>query len=175
MAKKIAYTFSRKGFRDVIAVGAVRAWRWRLWPRSVELKGTMKVAGLGPAAVYLMLKAMGDADVAKKVVVSSAGLPNNEPLADGGTWLSTMPELVSHLVDPTYDDQTPRKTSRLFVVVERGQWVATLKDLNQGLILEVTVDKPEQLFPALEALLKSDRPPWRVDPWAKAQSFKKKK
>lgn len=175
MAKKIARTFPRKGYFDVIASGKVRAWRWRYWPSSVELKATMRYSGMSPRDVAFMLLGLGESHMARKVEVTKQGLPNLEPLADGGVWRKELPELTSHLVDPTYDDQSPRKVGKLFLQVERGMWVVTLKDMNQGLILEVTVERPEQAMQALEAALKQPQPPWRVDPWARPQANRRKK
>ena len=113
--------------------------------------------------------------MAERVKLAEAGLPSLEPLADGGQWSIQFPKLTSYLVDCNFSDGSTREPSKVFFRVERGKWVACLKEPNQGIQLEVAVDLPTEMMTALEAALSLLKPPWRHDPYARVIKSKKGK
>lgn len=173
--KRIGRVFPRKGYFDSYVVGRVRAWWWRYWPDRCQLMASCKIGKCSPADAVLLLLAVERSIVAKRISMSPAGLPSKEPLALRGFWEKELPELASFMVDSHYDDGSPRQAGKLFIAIQNGMWVATLKDPNQGLELSVMVVAPEQIMQALDAALSSTAPPWRVDQWAAGRSKKVKK
>lgn len=113
--------------------------------------------------------------MAERVKLGEKGLPDLTPLAEGGEWAVKFPLLTSYLIDCQFNDGSPRETSKVFFRVERGKWVVILKEPNQGVMLEVAVDLPSEMFTALEAALRLERPPWRHDPYARSLPKKKGK
>lgn len=173
--KRISKRWPRCGHFDLRVVGRVRAWWWRYWPDHCELVASLKRGRMSPDEAVLGLLAVRESTMAKRIETTVQGLPNLEPLAHGGQWAAELPQLTAFMVDCNYDDGAPRKGGRLFISVERGSWVVVLKDQNQGLQLEIAVEKPEQMLHALEAALSSPSAPWRIDQWAKSRSTKQKK
>lgn len=94
------------------------------------------------------------------------------PYAEGGDWVKAYPLLLGYMVDSAWPDGAHRAPGRLFLAPEGGQWVATLKEPTQGLILRVSVQYPAEAWPALEAALRLPAPPWQADPWEKGRRKK---
>jgi hypothetical protein len=109
-----------------------------------------------------------------KPVLPDAREQTWDKLAADGTWREKYPKLLAMLTDPVWDDGSPRSPCKLFINVERGSWVITLKEVNQGVVLDASVQTPDEMVPALEALLCLARVPWKHDPWAKAKGKGKK-
>jgi len=172
---KVYFFYPRKGHRDFTASFRWKEWRWRYWPRSVELLST---ANRVNGAVYMTNLQHAVAEglrMAERVKLGEKGLPQLEPLANGGQWAALYPKLLSYLIDANYTDGSVRQQSRMFCEVKHGQWIAILKDPDQAIQLEVAVDYPEEMMAALEAALSSAKPPWRHDPYARRIAPAKKK
>jgi len=151
------------------------SWHWRYWPGHAELRGYVFAPGRSRIERTKMLGPDEAKRMAKKVTLGTTEFPAITPLADAGEWREKFPLLMGYLCDPTYEDQTPRTAGRIFISAERGTWSIILKDPDAGIQLEVVVDKPTDMFPALEAALSSPTPPWRVDRWARTTVQRKKK
>lgn len=175
MCVKVCRFISWTRSHSVYGVYGPRAWYWRVWPTGTELRSRVYAPGTSWSAKHQLLGADEVSRMAKKVTLGTAEFPAVTPLADAGEWREKFPTLMSYLCDPTYEDQTPRTAGRLFISAERGTWSIVLKDPDQGVQLEVVVEVPTDMFPALEAALTSPTPPWRVDRWAQSRTQKKKK
>lgn len=171
--ERVSCFLSRKAFHEVEASDGKRSWLWCYWPARVELLASCYNRGLPPVALREALSVDRRHRVAERVKLGEAGLPDLEPLADGGEWATRFPKLTAYLVDSTFTDGSPRQCGKLFIAVDKGKWVACLKEPNQGIMLEVVVDQPQHALTALEAALANPKPPWRHDPWARKQGQKK--
>jgi len=173
--KRIGRVYPRRNHFDIYAAGRVRAWHWRYWPDRCQLIASTRIGKCSPGEAVLMLLAVEKDQMAKRINVTATGLPSLEPLASGGKWQAELPALTSFLIDNHYDDGTTREPGKLFIAIERGMWVGTVKDPNQALELAVVVELPEQVLAALDAAIASPTAPWRVDKWAAARLKKPKK
>lgn len=173
--KGIGHILKVTGHSDFACTDGRRAWLWRYWPARTELVASVYHRGLPWVLVRDLLFQEERRQVAERVKVSAQGLPDIEPLAEGGEWATKYPKLTSYLVDCTFTDGSVRLPSKLFIRVERGKWVVELKEPNQGLKLEVVTQLPSEMMTALEAALSDAKPPWRVDQWAAMKGKKSKR
>jgi hypothetical protein len=97
------------------------------------------------------------------------------PHGNVGEWGELYPKLAGWMTESCWEDGSAKQAAKLFVALSRGQWVFTLKASGLGLILEASVEFPQDGFLALEVMLTMDNPPWRVDPWEKVAQARRKK
>lgn len=71
------------------------------------------------------------------------------------------PMIEEYLTATSYDDDSPRVPSTLTVFVDEGMFKASLNDRDVGRTLFVSGTAFNDVLDVLEALLESDRPPWR--------------
>jgi len=103
-----------------------------------------------------------DADVVEAMV---SPMPSNV-----GSWGKRYPNLVERCYATCYEGGKRRTPSRVSIEYKGGMWVATLVENDTGLMIQCEVESPDDLIPALEALLAAPTQPWQHCPWAKPKS-----
>lgn len=152
--------------RTVTAVSCRWAWEWRMSIGRTEL--VRWAMGLfGSRLAGLLALTSKDAKMPEKPNPIDDGEALLVPHAEPGGWGKMFPHLVDWMTSSSWADKTPRRGCLLMISARGGVWRATLKDYDLGNELEVTVPKPEQALPALEALLGAPKAPWRADPNAR--------
>jgi hypothetical protein len=71
--------------------------------------------------------------------------------------------LTDSHVDGTYE---PRSGAAYTVKTFGGGWQLTLREPNVGLMISVHCQTHDELWPAMELLLKVPEPPWKYDEYA---------
>jgi len=86
---------------------------------------------------------------------------------------SNHPTLVSFLIDPRYEDGSPRQTGTLTVSFDLGTFRGRLNDRDAGEIAFVSADGLVGLLMACEVGLRDSRLDWRPDQWGKGKKGRK--
>lgn len=108
----------------------------------------------------------------RRARAAAADAPTNSPAAD--EWLgTTWPTVTEYLTVNVWPDGKPRTVSSLVIFVEDGQWKGCLSDRDDGMVLFATGRSVQGLLTALEGLLTSEEPPWRMSKQAKGQTQQK--
>lgn len=103
------------------------------------------------------------------------GDPRKGLAADNATVLfESLPDLVRFFTATRYDDGTVRQPGWIQVKIFNGSWQTVLKDRDSGLQLSVLAPTLDDSLALAEAMLRSDKAPWEVDPWANKSGRKKK-
>lgn len=84
------------------------------------------------------------------------------------------PDLMRFMVATRYDDGEARQTGWFQVKVFNAQWQVVLKDRDSGLQLSCLAPTIDDALALAEIMLKSDKAPWEVDPWASKGKGRKK-
>ena len=142
------------------------AWMWRMSLGRVEL--LRWVSGVYPSARAMLDRLMSeDARMPERPTALASDDGGLVPHADGGAWKKSYPHLVEWMTASSWPDRSPRRGCLLMISARGGQWRGTLKEYEAGVELEVVVAHPEQVIPALDALLGKPQPPWRACPDSK--------
>jgi len=107
---------------------------------------------------------------ASEVTANTSPVPSNL-----GSWGKRYPNLTERLYATMYEGGKRRTPSRLSLEFKNGMWVGTLVENDTGLMIQVEVESPDDLVPALEGVLAAPTQPWQHCPWAKPKSPGKSK
>lgn len=155
--------------RTYFARYGVRAWMWWFHKGAMVLKVSERfVTGAHSQAFSKLYGRVWNMPSLPALAIGSP--EGGKPHADSGEWGVSYPTLFGYLTDPSWPDGRKRQPGKLFVNVQRGRWVLTLKDTDLGYLCSVEVDLPEDLLPAMEAILRGPNPPWQPDPWHKPRA-----
>lgn len=80
---------------------------------------------------------------------------------DDAAFCSSYPALAAFLLLTFTEDKQFRELSSVKVFAEGGCWKACLVDHNAKANLFVTIDKPQDVFKALDKALRAEKPDWR--------------
>jgi hypothetical protein len=89
------------------------------------------------------------------------------------SFVKDYPALTAFMTELKDHEDRPRQLSRLTLFVDAGTLKAVLSDPDQEASLYVTLDCPEEAFPALERALLADEPDWRA--WGGGKSSNRKR
>lgn len=95
--------------------------------------------------------------------------------AKDSSWIEAYPALHEYLTCLVGEDGKPRQAATLNLFTESGSWKAWLNDRAEGASLCASGETVEGLLGALEAMLESANPPWRLRPLDEGQNGRKGK
>ena len=147
-------------------------WAWRWWYGRAQLVARVVASFRDRRDLEQRLLQAEEQDPVMPRLPNEDGAP---PIPHGemGSWETLYPNLASYMVDPVWPGGQTRKPAMLFVMMRDGQWQITLKEPSRDMIVRASVTYPDEMLPALEALLRLERVPWMVDPFAREKGGKK--
>lgn len=94
---------------------------------------------------------------------------------DLGTWGKNLPHITERLTTLRYDDGGIRVPGYVRIEVKGQAWQIQYVEPDGAVMLRLDVSSPDELFPALEAVLGHDQPPWQPASWLKPKLPRKGK
>lgn len=130
---------------------------------------------LTPSGWIDVTQAVKEYSMAKQIGTPQSGsfMPKHR---GKGALLAKMPNLLSYLVDTTYDDGAPVGTVQLGIRTRGPLLIGQLRLADQGgLRIQVEANSFDEVLGLLEAALASPTAPWEPDPYPLDGAKKKRK
>lgn len=94
---------------------------------------------------------------------------------DLGSWGKNLPHITERLTALRYDDGGIRVPGYIRIEVKGQAWQIQYVEPDGAVMLRLDVASPDELFPALEAVLGHEQPPWQPATWLKPKMPRKGK